>query len=111
MDPTKLLPWEEGRIAPADDKKLGKFRNPILRLLHRDASKRVTARQFSEDVQGLFSDNQDSIAIPAPPAAAAAAALAPAPGAPQSSEKGDASGGLLRPNSSGLRTANNPLTL
>ena len=107
MDPTKLLPWEEGRIAPADDKKLGKFRKPILRLLHRDASKRVTARQFSEDVQGLFADNQDSIAIPAPPAAA----LAPAPGAPQSSDKGDASGGLLRPNSSGLRTANNPLTL
>lgn len=65
-DPTRLLPWEEGRISQQDDKKLGKFRKPILRLLHRDPSMRVTAQQFSDDVQGLFADNQDAQPVQGP---------------------------------------------
>lgn len=108
VDPSKLLPWEEGRISPLDDKKLGKFRKPILRLLHRDATMRVTARQFSEDVQALFADNQESGVIPN-----LSDPLSGAQGAAQSSDAAEASGGSLRPNSLGLRhsAVNNPLTL
>lgn len=54
---TKLLPWEEGSISKQDTEKLGMFREPIQKLLHRDPCMRASVRQFNEDVNKLFSDN------------------------------------------------------
>lgn len=53
-DSRQGLPWEGGRLSPADREKLGVFWQPIMKLLQRDPCKRATARQFSEDVRNIF---------------------------------------------------------
>lgn len=55
-DPAKLLPWDEARLSQADQKKLGRFQKAIMKLLQRDSCMRATARQFSEDVRGIFAN-------------------------------------------------------
>jgi hypothetical protein len=52
--PDRLLPWEEGRISREDEKKLGKFRNPILKLLQREPSERDSVRQFCKSMFEIF---------------------------------------------------------
>jgi hypothetical protein len=49
------LPWEEGRISAQDVEKLGRFREPIMKLLQRDPVQRDTAAQFCKSALEIFS--------------------------------------------------------
>ncbi|NJR42309.1 MAG: hypothetical protein HC767_06270 [Akkermansiaceae bacterium] len=59
-DPSSLLPWEEGCITRSDRKKLGMFRRPILQLLQREPSHRITVEQFSLDLASIYEHHTDT---------------------------------------------------
>lgn len=56
-DERRALPWEGGRLAAQDRRKLGMFRKPILKLLQRDPAQRATARDFCNECCNLFTTN------------------------------------------------------
>ena len=47
------LPWE-GELSPKVRRSLGTFRGPILELLHRDPTKRISMRAFHQACNKLF---------------------------------------------------------
>ena len=47
------LPWE-GRLSPAVQRKLGAFKGPVLQLLQREPSRRVSMRRFHVACTKLF---------------------------------------------------------
>lgn len=53
--PDLTLPWEEGRLSSEDNKKLGRFRKPLMQLLQREPSQRATAMQFCKQMFEIFS--------------------------------------------------------
>lgn len=57
-DPSILLPWEKERITDADRDALGELYSSILRLVHRDPRKRITAREFSRNIRELLSQHE-----------------------------------------------------
>jgi phage portal protein BeeE len=61
--PDFALPWEEGRLSPEDKKKLGRFRKPLLQLLHREPSQRATALQFCKQMFEIFSSTAGGTAV------------------------------------------------
>lgn len=47
------LPWEQ-RATDDALRKLGAFKGPVLQLLHRDPTRRVSLRHFCDTCNGLF---------------------------------------------------------
>jgi hypothetical protein len=58
------LPWEGERLSRETAKRLGIFREHVLRLLDRDPAKRPTMHQFAAACDSIF----DSRSIPTVPA-------------------------------------------
>jgi hypothetical protein len=49
----KDLPWEGKNLANFE-RKLGRMRDPVLALLHRDPAKRMTCTEFVKECNSLF---------------------------------------------------------
>lgn len=68
----KPLPWEN--LQPADRKRLGEFRKPVLELLNRNPDQRPTMSQFYDNCNAIFFSNTTTKigdALSVPPEAAA----------------------------------------
>lgn len=64
------LPWE-GENLPKVERKLGKMREPVLALLHRDPSQRMTVAEFVRECNALFAvDTVDHYLEPLEPTSA-----------------------------------------
>lgn len=62
------LPWEGDRLSLTVQRQLGVFRRPVLQLLAREPTARITLHQFARDCDSVF----DSPSLIDPAAAAAA---------------------------------------
>ena len=58
-----VLPWDDEHLSAADQKKLGRFRKPIMQLLQRDPSKRANAVQFCKQMFEIFSSTPGGTAV------------------------------------------------
>lgn len=59
------LPWEGDRLTVEVQRKLGVFRRPVLQLLQRDPTARISLHQFARGCDSIF----DSPSLPNPGAA------------------------------------------
>ena len=50
------LPWE-GANLKSEERKLGRMKEPVLALLHRDPAHRMTATQFVRECNSMFAVN------------------------------------------------------
>lgn len=58
------LPWE-GEDLKRVERKLGKMREPVLALLHRDPAQRMNAPQFVHECNALFAvDTNEDVTTP-----------------------------------------------
>jgi hypothetical protein len=52
----ELLPWEGARFTPEMQKRLGRFKDPVLKLLCRDPYKRPSMREFCARCSRIFAN-------------------------------------------------------